>query len=153
MAHSLVRRQRAQILVFFALALPLVLLPIAAYAVDASVAAAAYARLVEVTAQAAEEAVQQIEIGRLRAGDGISIDTTAAVSIAKAVVEGAEPGARVIDFQVLGYDLRLISAETVVLPFNVFGSPTRELHASVEARIVPGYESPSSRFPFPVSTF
>jgi hypothetical protein len=154
MAHSLLtRRQAGQVLVFFALALPLVLLPIAAYAVDASVTASGYSRLVEVTARAAEEAAQQVDIARLRAGGGISIDAAEAMAMARSVVAGAEPSAQVLDLAVLGQQIRLMTSETVVLPFNLLGRPDVDLHASVTARIAAGYDTPSSRFPLPTSTF
>jgi hypothetical protein len=153
MAQPVMRRQRAQVLVFFALALPLVLLPIAAYAVDAAVTASAYSRLVEVSAQAAEQAVEQIDIGRLRAGGGISIDVTGAAAAASAVVRSAEPEARLVDVAVLGQELRLSTSETVVLPFNFFGAPQRTILATATARISAGYDSPSSRLPLPLRSF
>jgi hypothetical protein len=148
-----VRSQRAQVLVFFALALPLILLPIAAYAVDASITAAAYSRLVEVTATAAEEAVQQINVTRLRAGNGLSIDVADAMAAARRALTSSEPGARVLDLTVMGDEVRLVTTETVVLPFNVFGSPEIKIRAKVTARLAPGYDSPSSLLPLPVSTF
>jgi hypothetical protein len=146
------RRQGAQVLVFFALALPLILLPIAAYAVDASVTSGAYARLVEVSARAAEEAVQQIDISRLRSGGGISIDVVGAANAVDVVLTSAEPNARLLDLTILGEELRLATTETVALPFNFFGSPDVSLHASVVARIAPGYDSPSSLLPLPTNT-
>ena len=146
------RVQRGQVLVFFALALPVVLLPIAAYAVDAAVTASSFSRLVEVTSRAAEDAAQQVDIARLRAGGGISIDVVSATEAARAALRTSEPDARVIDLAVLGEELRLVTTETVVLPFNVFGSPGARLRAGVTARIAPGYESPSSRLPLPLST-
>jgi hypothetical protein len=152
-AEPLTRRQRAQVLVFFAMALPLVLLPIAAYAVDAAVTVSADSRLVEVTAQAAEQAVEEIEIGRLRAGGGISIDVTGANEAAVAVIRSADPEARVADIAVLGSELRLVTTETIVLPFKMFGSPQRELQAAVTARITAGYDRPSSALPLPVRIF
>ena len=145
--------QRGQVLVFFALALPLVLLPIAAYAVDAAVAASSYSRLAEVTARAAEDAAQQIDIARLRAGGGISIDVVNATTAAGDALRSAEPAAQVIDLAVQGDELRLATGETVVLPFNFFGSGEVALHAAVTARIAAGYDSPSSLLPLPVSTF
>jgi len=148
-----VRRQRAQVLVFFALALPLILLPIAAYAVDASITAAEYSRLVEVTTRAAEEAAQQIDVTRLRAGRGLSIDVTGAMTAARSALTSAEPGAHLLDLTVLGDEVRLVTSETVVLPFNVFGSPEMRLRAKVTARLAPGYDSPSSLMPLPTSTF
>ena len=146
------RIQRGQVLVFFALALPLVLLPIAAYAVDAAVTASSFSRLVEVTSRAAEDAAQQIDISRLRAGGGISIDVVSATEAARAALVASEPDARVVDLAVVGEELRLVTTETVVLPFNVFGSPRDRLRAEVTARIAPGYDSPSSLLPLPLST-
>ncbi len=145
--------QNAQVLVFFALVLPLILLPIAAYAVDAAIATSAYSRLVEVTTRAAEEAVQQIDVTRLRAGGGISIDVTGASTAVEDFLGSAEPNARLVDLAILGEELRLVTTETVVLPFDVFGSPGLPLHARVTARTAPGYDNPSSRLPLPVSTF
>jgi hypothetical protein len=136
--------------VFFALALPLILLPIAAYAVDASVTASAYSRLIEVTAAAAEDAAQQIDVARLRAGGGISIDVVDASAVAASALRSEEPAARVVDLTVLGEELRLATTETVVLPLNLFGSPTVRLTAEVTVRIARGYESPSSLLPLPV---
>jgi hypothetical protein len=138
------RRQRAQVLIFFALALPLILLPIAAYAVDASLTASTYSRLLEVTARAAEEAAQQIDVGALRSGDGITIDAAAASRLARLVVAGAEPQARVTGVSVLGQAVRVLTSETVVLPFNFVGTPSVDLHAQAEACIATGYESPTS---------
>ncbi len=137
-------RCSGQVLVFFALALPLVVLPAAAYAVDASVTASAYSRLVEVTACAAEDAAQKIDVTRLRAGGGISIDVDSATQAAAAALAASEPSARLDDLAVLGIDLRLATTETVVLPFSFFGSPRVAVHAEVTARIAPGYDSPSA---------
>jgi hypothetical protein len=152
-AKPVKRRQRAQVLVFFAMALPLVLLPIAAYAVDAAVASSAYSRLVEVTARAAERAAEQIDIARLRSGGGISIDVADAAAAATTAIAAAAPSARLVDLAVHGQELRLVTTETVVLPFNLFGPPSRLLQAAVTARIAAGYDSPSSLLPLPLSTF
>lgn len=135
------RRQRGQVLVFFALALPLVLLPVAAYAVDASVTASDHSRLLEVTVRAAEEAAQQIDVGALRSSDGISIDAVAASELARRLVASAEPDAQVTAVGVLGQTVRVMTSETVVLPFNFVGAPSVTIHVSAEARITAGYES------------
>src|SRR5207249_9432593 len=82
-------RRRAQVLVFFALVLPLVLLPVAAYAVDAAVAASAFARLEEVTVHAAEQAALQLDVLRLRSGRGVAVEPGTAQSVARAVIAGS----------------------------------------------------------------
>lgn len=155
MAHATLNQnaERGQVLVFFALALPLVLLPIAAYAVDAAVTASTYSRLVEITARAAEDAAQQIDIARLRSGGGISIDVAGATAAAQSALQSAEPAARLLDVAVRGEQLTLLTSEPVVLPFDFFGSANVVLHAEVAARIAGGYTSPSSLMPLPVSTF
>ena len=145
--------QRGQVLVFFALALPLILLPVVAYAVDASVTAGVYSRLVEVTARAAEEAAQQIDAANLRAADGVVPDLDAATRMAKVVLAAAEPAAILKSVTVSGQDVRVITTETVVMPFNFVRAADLVLRVSANARIVAGYESPSSRLPLPTSTF
>lgn len=147
------RAQYGQVLVFFALVLPLVLLPVAAYAVDASVTTSVYSRLVEVTVRAAEEAAQQIDVARWRAGGGLSVDLRGASTAVQLVLASSEPDARQIELAVIGEQLRLVTTETVVLPFNVFGAPDIALRATVTARLAAGYDSPSSLLPLPVRTF
>jgi hypothetical protein len=147
------RGQRAQVLVFFALALPLVLLPVAAYAVDAAVAATGYSRLVEVTSRAAQEAAQQIDVGHLRATGALIVDTRAATSSARAILAEAEPAAQLIRITVSLRDIKLVTSETIVLPFNFMRDAQAQLQASATARIADGYDRPSSLLPLPLSTF
>ena len=147
------RAESAQVLVFFALALPLVLLPVAAYAVDASAVASTYSRLVEVSERAAEDAAQQIDVARLRGGGGIAIDVISATSHARTVLSSAEPAARLEHVSVSAGELNLATAEMVTLPFNLFGAPGVRVSTTVVARIAPGYDSPSSLLPLPLNTF
>jgi hypothetical protein len=146
------KRQPGQVLVFFALVLPLVLLPIAAYAIDAAVASAAYSRLVEVTVLAAEDAANQVDVAALRAGGGIVLDTAAADTAAETDL-AALGAARLIEVEATGDLVTLATAEDVSLPLDFVGRGVVTLHASATARIAPGYASPSSRLPLPVSTF
>lgn len=146
-------RQAGQVLVFFALVLPIVLLPVAAYAVDAAVVADGMSGLQEVTARAAEEAAQQVDAGRLRAGAGIALDRSAARQVATAVVSEAEPTARVVEVRVEGNIVTVTTAETVVLPLNFLWAPEVRLRVAVSARLAPGYDRPSSLLPLSLSTF
>jgi len=148
----MVTRGSGQVLVFFALVLPIVLLPAAAYALDAAVTAAHYSRLVEVTARAAEDAAQQIDVSALRAGGALRVDTIAAIQAARDDVL-ADPDVRLISVGLAGDTVTVATAEGVLLPLNFVGNPMVTIHASATARIVPGYESPSSLLPLPVSTF
>ena len=141
-----------QVLVFFALVLPLVLLPVAAYAVDAAVTASEYARLVEVTVRAAEDAAQQVDVAELRASGTLVLDVAAAVRAARDDLR-AEPGTSVVAVAVTGGLVTVATADSVALPLDFVGSAAITLHASATARIAPGYDRPSSLLPLPVSTF
>jgi len=141
-----------QVLVFFALVLPLVLLPVAAYAFDAAVTASAYARLIEVTVRAAEDAAQQVDVAELRASGALVLDVAAAVRAAHDDLM-AEPGASVVDVAVAGGLVTVATAEAVAMPLDFVGAAWIRLHATATARIAPGYDRQSSLLPFPVSTF
>lgn len=153
MAHAMKERRRAsgQVLVFFALILPLVLLPVAAYAVDASVASSAYSQLIEVAALAAEDASQQVDVSALRLSDAIVLDHAQAVAVARAELAGA--GAVVESVDVEGRLVRVTASRVVKLPLDFVGDGSVALKASATARIAPGYASPSSRLPLPVNNF
>ena len=146
-------RRRAQVLVFFALVLPLVLLPVAAYAVDAAVSASAFARLEEVTVHAAEQAASQLDVLRLRSGRGVAVEPGTAQSVARAVIAGSMPGAQLVEVKVSGATVRVRTSQSLRLPVQFIGAPGVVLHASATARLTPGYDSPSSLLPFPVNTF
>src|SRR5260370_7702721 len=60
------RACRGQVLAFFALVLSIVLLPVAAYAVDATIVAGREADLQAATAQAAETAAERLNVTSLR---------------------------------------------------------------------------------------
>ena len=141
-----------QVLVFFALVLPLVLLPVAAYAVDAAVTTSEYARLVEVTVRAAEDAAQQVDVAKLRASGALVLDFAAAERAAHDDLM-IEPGASLIAVGVAGDLVTVATAESVALPLDFVGAARVRVHASATARIAPGYDRPSSLLPLPVSTF
>jgi Flp pilus assembly protein TadG len=134
--------QAGQVLAFFALVLPLVLLPVAAYAVDASIVAGREAGLQAATAQAAETAAQRLNIDAIRSTGSLRLDATAVRQvIAKTLVE-EESNARVDAVTVAGTDVTAATSEVVTLPFSVFlGRVT--LHAHATARLVAGYDTPS----------
>jgi hypothetical protein len=148
----MVTRGSGQVLVFFALVLPIVLLPAGAYALDAAVTASDYSRLVELTARAAEDAAQQIDVSTLRSSGSLVLDVPAAAQAAEDDVQ-ADPDARLTSVSPAGDAVTVATSENVLLPLNFVGKPEITLHATATARIVPGYESPSSRLPLPTSTF
>jgi hypothetical protein len=147
------RPQRGQVLVFFALLLPIILLPVAAYSVDAAVAGVRIAGLQEATAHAAEEAAQQISEASLRAGARPVLDLQAAAAMARLTVSVSEPGASVDAVAVSGREVDVHAHELVTLPLTFIGSPALTIRASASARLTLGYDSPSSLLPLPVSSF
>lgn len=146
------RRDAGQVLAFFALVLPIVLLPVAAYAVDASMVSMRAAGLQAATAQAAETAAEQLSPAALRARGELALDAARAGVAAVATVAAEEPGATVESVAIDRVQVTVLTAELVPVPFNLFGGPVR-LYARATARLVAGYDSPSSRVPLPISTF
>jgi len=146
-------RQAGQVLVFVALVLPIVLLPAAAYAVDAATAAAAQARLDEASVSAAESAVQAIDHGAFRASAMVRLDQTVVDAAVRDAVTIEEPRATVDQVTISGLYVSVRTSELVTMPFNFLGTPSVRLRASASARLALGYDSLSSFFPFSVSTF
>ena len=144
--------QRGQVLVFVALVLPMVLLPAAAFAVDAASAAAVHARLEQATWSAAESSVQQIDAGALRAGKGIALDQLSVEAVAFDSLGAADPNATIERLSVDGLYVTVETSETVQLPLNFLGAPAVRVRAKATARLTLGYERPSSFLPFSVST-
>lgn len=134
--------QAGQVLAFFALVLPLVLLPVAAYAVDASIVAGREAGLQAATAQAAETAAQQLNIGAIRSTGAMTLDAAAVSRVAAQTLMEEEPGATVEACSVAGTAVTVVTSESVTLPFSIF-SHTVTLHAHATARLVAGYDKAS----------
>ena len=150
---AVTRRQHGQVLVFVGLVLPIVLLPTAAFAVDAAAAATAQANLEQAAASGAESAAQQIDQAALRSGAGLSLDRTRAESVVLDEVAAQDPAARVTQVTVRGLEVTVEVSQSLRLPLNFLSTPAVALHATSTARLAPGYESPSSFLPFSVRTF
>lgn len=138
---------------FFAVLLPIILLPLTAYAVDAAFVSTRAAGLQEATAQAAELAAQQVDVGALRSRSELTIDASVARVAATQAIRESEPGASVESVVVVGTLVTVTAAEVVPLPFNFLPVPAIRLDARASARLVGGYDSPSSRLPLPTSSF
>jgi Flp pilus assembly protein TadG len=149
----MIGQERGQVLAFFAILLPIILLPLAAYAVDAAFVSTRAAGLEEATAQAAEAAAQQVNVDALRSRSDLTIDASIARAVAIQAMSESEPGASVESVVVLGALVTVTAREVVTLPFNFLPAPAVKLDARVSARLVGGYDSPSSRLPLPTSTF
>ena len=135
------KRGRGQVLAFLAVALPVVLLPAAAYAVDAATVASHAAGLQAATAQAAETAAQQLNVGMIRSEGALSLDAAAVALVVANTIEEKEPGALVESSAVIGVDVVVVTREPVTLPFSVLAR-TITLHARATARLVVGFETP-----------
>lgn len=138
---------------FIAMALTIVLMPVAAYAIDASTVSGAAAALQEATAMAALEAAQQLDVGTFRAGGGMVLDANSARTAASDVLAIHVPSASLTELAVEGGVITVGAVEMVSLPFDFLPSRVIRLEARASARLAGGYDSPSSRLPFPTKTF
>ena len=145
--------QLGQVMSFVAVALAVVLVPVAAFAVDAVTVSAAEAVLQAATAEAAVEAAQQVDTTALRAARGISIDIAAARRVVRDVLAAEAPAASVSSVTVSGATVTVATGEVVRLPFGIFPARAVRLDALASARLSGGYDKPSSRLPLPTSTF
>ncbi len=135
--------QRGQTLVLFALLLPMVLLPVGAYAAETSVLAAHQARLAEVAAVGALDAAQQLDEARLRSGAGLAVDPNAAAAVIASDVASQSPQAAVESVRVSGSAVTLTLNEQVPLRLFPFARARGvTLRASASASLVPGYGAP-----------
>jgi hypothetical protein len=146
-------REKGQVLAFFAILLPIILLPLAAYAVNAAFVGTRAAALQEATAQAAEIAAQQVDVGALRSRSALTIDAYAAHAVAMQWMVESEPGAVVESVVVTDSMVTVTAGEVLTLPFNFLPVRAIKIEARASARLVGGYDSPSSRLPLPTSTF
>ncbi len=135
-------KETGQVLTFFALVLPVVLLPIAAYAVDATIVAGREAGLQAATAQAAEAAAQQLNSAAIRSTGALTLDGPAVKLVAARTLIEDEPAATVDSSTINGVEVTVVTSESVTLPFSVFTRAVT-LHATAIARLVAGYDTPS----------
>jgi Flp pilus assembly protein TadG len=133
--------ESGQVLAFFALVLPVVLLPVAAYTVDATIVAGREAGLQAATAQAAETAAQQMNVAAIRSSGALTLDAHAVERVIGQMLAEEEQGASVDSYTVGGDQVTVVTSETVTLQFSVFTSSVL-LHADATARLVAGYDSP-----------
>lgn len=145
-------RQRGQVLAFFALALPAALIPIVAYVVDAAAVGTRAAGLQAAAAQVAEVGAQRLDSAALRANGALAVDPQLVHAAAADVLRDEEPGASLEGIDAGGDTVTVVVRERVALPFPWFVDHVT-LQVRATARIVAGYDSPSSRLPLPASTF
>ncbi|HEU0169408.1 MAG TPA: hypothetical protein VFS62_16650 [Chloroflexota bacterium] len=157
MAHTqhngMMREQHGQVMAFIAVALSIVLMPLAAYAIDVGTAGAAASALQEATAVAAIEAAQQLDAIEFRASGLMRVDPSAARTAARAVLAAEVPSASVTSVAVSGAEVTVVASELVQLPVDFLPTRVVRLKAIASARLAAGYDKPSSRLPLPISSF
>jgi uncharacterized protein (UPF0333 family) len=148
-----VTSKRGQVLAFYAILLPVILLPLTAYVVNAAFVSTRAAGLQEATAQAVEAAAQQVDVGAFRSRSLLTVDPLTARAVVIHSIRDWEPGASVESVVVVGSVVTVSTREAITLPFNFMPEPAIVLHARASARLVAGYDRPSSLMPLPRSTF
>jgi hypothetical protein len=149
----MMREQHGQVMAFIAVALSIVLMPLAAYAIDVGTAGAAASALQEATAVAAIEAAQQLDAIEFRASGLMRVDPSAARTAARAVLAAEVPSASVTSVAVSGAEVTVVASELVQLPVDFLPTRVVRLEAIASARLAAGYDKPSSRLPLPISSF
>lgn len=141
-------------MVLFALLIPLVLVPAAAYSVEIGYAAARAALLQWACSRAAEDAAQRIDVGALRGSAVLEVDPVAGRAVAAAQLLSIDPRAVLDTFTASGREVAVSAHEVVpaTLAFWIPGGALR-VGGSARARLTPGYGSPSSLRPFSTSSF
>jgi hypothetical protein len=144
------RSQGAQTLVTFALFLPLVLLPVAAYAVQATLLATRASLLQAAATRAAEDAGGALDVATFRSTGGLRLEPSTATRIARVTLAAQDPAAQLDDVTVGVVTVTVRAHDQVHLDFGGFlrvGSV--RLATVATARLTAGYLSPSSRVPLP----
>jgi len=138
------------VLVALAFLVPLVLLPVVAYAAGSAVVASRQEALQAAVAQAAEDAAQSLEESHFRLDGIVLIDPRLAPERAAAALAADAPGAVIDRIEVSGATLTLSAHEIVPLQLGGFvGMGHVTIRAAARALLVAGYGRPSSRAPLP----
>lgn len=143
----MMRRQRGQVMAFIAVTVAIVLMPLAAYAIDAATVRGAASTLQDATATAATEAAQQLDAVSFRASGVMSVDAAAAQRIARAVLAAEAPSASVSSVTVSGAEVTVSAGEVVRLPVNFLPARLVRLEARASARLTAGYDRPIAPSP------
>lgn len=143
------RRDGGQALVLLAFLIPLVLLPVAAYAIEATYAASRAALLDWACVRAAEDAVQSIDTAALRGSSALIVDPAQALPAAERELGQLDPNAVLDRWWSSGNEFTLWAHESVPVTLALWvPGRTVRVSASATAQLTAGYSSPSSRLPF-----
>jgi hypothetical protein len=140
----MMRGQHGQVMAFIAVALAMVLMPLAAYEIDTATVSAAASALQAATATAAIEAAQQLDAVGFRASGVMTVDAGAARRAARAVFAAEAPSASVTSVTVSGTEVTVAAGEVVQLPVDFLPTRRVRLEARASARLAGGYDRPSS---------
>ena len=139
------RSQAAQTLVIFALLLPLVLLPVAAYAVQATLLASRASLLQAAAARAVEDASQALDVGAFRSEGVLRLDAAQATRIARTTLAEQDPAAQLDDFTVGGLSVTIRAHDTVGMEFGgILRAGRVTLATAATAKLTAGYGGPSA---------
>ena len=139
-----------QTLAAFALFLPMVLLPIAGYAVQATLLATRASVLHAAVARAAEDAGAAVDVAALRSSGVLMLAPAAATRIARSSLFDADPQARLDAVVVESSSVTVTAHDQVPLSFGgILRAGAVTLTATARAKLRAGYLSPSSRVPLP----
>lgn len=137
------RASRAQAMVFFAILLPAVLVPAAAYGAEATLIATRQARLQETAALVALDAAQRLDVSRLRSDGVVAADPAAQAAAVRAAVAARAPLASVDELSSTSAGVRLVLSERVPLHLASFvPGAAVTIHAAAAARLRTGYAAP-----------
>jgi hypothetical protein len=137
------RYQAGQTLVIFALVLPLVLLPVAAYAVDATLLATRASLLQAAAARAAEDASQAVDVSALRSSGALQLDPAGATRIARITLAEQDPAARLDAVMVGALSVTVRAHDAVPLDFGgILKAGSVTLATVATAQLSAGYGSP-----------
>jgi hypothetical protein len=137
------RSRAAQTLVAFALVLPLVLLPVAAYAVQATLLATRASLLQAAAARAAEDASQALDVAAFRSAGLLRLDPANATRIARMTLAEQDPAARLDDVTVGALSVTVRAHDAVPLDFGgILRAGSVNLATVATAQLSDGYSSP-----------
>ena len=140
-----------QTLVSVAILLPLVLLPVFAYAVQAALLATRASRLQAAVARSAEDATAAIDVTALRRDGVIVLDPAQANGVATASLAADDPQAVLVSVDTGSTTVTVTAEERVPADFaGLLRAGGATLRATATAQVTAGYASPSSRLPFPI---
>jgi len=94
-----------------------------------------------------------VNVDALRARSQLIVDSEAAPAVAVQLMRELDPNATVESVLVTGTMVTISTREVITLPFNFLPGPATVIHARVSARLVGGYDRPSSLLPLPTNTF